>query len=440
MKTRSGAQRALRGQILYFTEDPGLIDAESHACGWVHHPDGILWIVDGHVHLVGNADQVLPKLPPKLDVERYPHHLLTPGFVDTHIHFPQTEMVASYGAQLLDWRETYAFPVEEKFGDSAYGRKIAAIFLDELLRNGTTTALVVGTVHPQSVDAFFTEAQKRKLRMIAGKVMMDRHAPKALCDSAEQSYNDSKALIQRWHGVERLKYAVTPRFAPTSTREQLNLAGQLLREYPGVYLHTHLAESQAERDWVEELFPEARDYMDVYDRAGLLSRHSIFAHGIYLRDEAYERLAQAGSSIAHCPTSNLFLGSGLLALDRLGRTGVHVALGTDVGGGTSFSMLQTLADAYKVQQLRGQSLDPFRALYLATLGGARALDMDDKIGSFLPGREADLIALDLHATPYLKFRTSQCKTLFETLFVLNTLGDDRVIDTTWVLGEVAHKR
>ena len=426
----------LRGQILYFVDDPADLGDDA----WVHHQDGMLWIEDGYVRACGDASEIAPQLPENIEITEYPHHILMPGFVDTHIHYPQTEIIAAYGTQLLEWLETYTFPVESKFGDEQYAGEVAEIFLDELLRNGTTTALVFGSVHKESVDAFFTAAQKRQLRMIAGKVMMDRNAPEYLRDTAEQSYKDSAELIQRWHGQDRLQYAVTPRFAPTSTPEQLNHAGKLLAEYPGVYLHTHLSENHSECDWVADLFPESKHYLDVYDQAGLLSQRSVFAHGIHLCDDACHRLAETGSSVAHCPTSNLFLGSGLIALDRLHKAGVKVGMGTDVGGGTSFSMLQTLADAYKVQQLRQQKLDPFRALYLATLGGARALDLDGVIGSFKPGNEADLIALDLHATPLIRYRTAHCKNLFETLFILNTLGDDRAIDTTWVLGEIAHRR
>jgi len=429
-------QKALRGQLLYFVDDP----ASAGEAAWVHHADGIVWIEHGRVRLADDAQHVLPQLPDGIEIETFAHHLLVPGFIDTHIHYPQTEMVAAYGERLLEWLETYTFPVERKFGDPDYAREIASIFLDELLRNGTTTALVFGSVHPESVDAFFAEAQRRKLRMIAGKVMMDRNAPEYICDEAEQSYRDSKALIERWHGVDRLQYAVTPRFAPTSSERQLDLAGRLLREHPGVYLHTHLAENREECAWVAELFPQAKHYLDVYDRAGLLSRRSVFAHGLHLCDDSCRRLRETGSAVAHCPSSNLFLGSGLFELDRLTEQGVHIGMGTDIGGGTSFSMLRTLADAYKIQQLRGHKLDPFRALYLATLGGARALDLEDRIGSFRTGCEADIIALDLHATPFLKFRTAQCGNLFETLFVLNTLGDDRAIAATWVMGEIAHRR
>jgi guanine deaminase len=427
---------ALRGQLLHFVDDP----AQAGDAAWEHFEDGLLWIEDGCIRRCGPARHLLHELPEGIEVEQFDHHLIVPGFIDTHIHYPQTEMIAAYGERLLEWLETYTFPVESKFGDEAYAEQVAQLFLDELLRNGTTTALVFGTVHPQSVDAFFRQAQKRRLRMIAGKVMMDRHAPAALCDTAHSSYEDSRALIERWHGVDRLQYAVTPRFAPTSSDRQLELAGQLLREYPGVYLHTHLAENPEECAWVGELFPQPKHYLDVYDRAGLLSRRSVFAHGIHLCDDACRRLGNTGSALAHCPSSNLFLGSGLFELDRMSAFGIHVGIGTDVGGGTSFSMLQTLADAYKVQALRGHKLDPFRALYLATLGGARALDLEDRIGSFRAGREADLCVLDLQATPLLAFRTAHCRNLFETLFVLNTLGDDRVIAQTRVLGDVAFRR
>ncbi|WP_432695265.1 guanine deaminase [Marinobacterium sp. YM272] len=432
----SQQQKAIRGAILDFIDDPALRADQA----WRYIEDGILWLENGRVKKTGSYDELFAELPESIELHEYTHHLILPGFIDTHIHYPQTEMIAAYGERLLEWLETYTFPVESKFGDEDYGHEIAAVFLDELLKNGTTTALVFGTVHPASVDAFFSEAQQRRLRMIAGKVMMDRNAPDFICDEAEQSYTDSRALIERWHGVDRLQYAVTPRFAPTSSDRQLELAGKLLQEYPDVYMHTHLAENVEECAWVAELFPRSKHYLDVYDQAGLLSERSVFAHGIHLCDEACDRLSTTGSAIAHCPTSNLFLGSGLFELDRLSEKGVQVGVGTDVGGGTSFSMFETLADAYKVQAMRGKKLDPFRALYLATLGGARALDLEGTIGNFEPGCEADFICIDLHATPFLKFRTERCRSLFETLFVLNTLGDDRLIDTTWVMGEIAHRR
>lgn len=432
----SNTSEAFRAAILYFVGDPFELGEEA----WHYHEDGVLWVEDGHIKAVGPAETLLPNLPKRVPLESFEHHLIIPGFVDTHIHYPQTEMIAAYGEQLLSWLNTYTFPTESKFADPAYCNDVAQVFLNELLRNGTTTALVFGSVHPQSVDAFFSAAQQRNLRMIAGKVMMDRNAPDYLQDTAEQSYRDCKALIKRWHGVDRLQYAVTPRFAPTSTPEQLKLAGRLLKEHPGVYLHTHLSENRDEIEWVKSLFPTAEHYLDVYDQAGLLSRRSVFAHGIHLCDDECKRLAHSGSAIAHCPTSNLFLGSGLFPLDQLQSAGVKIGMGTDVGGGSSFSMFRTLDEAYKIQQLRDHSLNPFQALYLATLGGARALDLDTCVGSLQSGYEADFSVLDLHATPLMGFRMPHCQSLQETLFALNTLADDRAIERTYAFGRCVHNR
>jgi guanine deaminase len=425
---------AYRARILHFLDEPSL----SGEAAWQYLEDGLLLVEQGRIKAVGPADMLLQGL--RVPVEHFPDHLILPGFVDCHIHYPQTEMIAAYGEQLLSWLNHYTFPTETKFSDPVYAAQVAKFFLGELLRNGTTTALVFGTVHPGSVDAFFTEAQKRGLRMIAGKVLMDRNAPPELCDSPESGYSDSRNLIERWHGRDRLQYAITPRFAPTSSAEQLQRAGELLREFPDVYMHTHLAENTDEVAWVKTLFPSARNYLDVYDNVGLLGRRSVFAHGVHLCDEECELLSRARSAIAHCPTSNLFLGSGLFDMARMQRLGVHVGLGTDVGGGTSFSLFRTLDEAYKIQQLRGHSLNPLQALYLATLGGARALDLEDQIGNFLPGKEADFIVLDLQATPLLKFRLPHCNSLSELLFVLNTLGDDRLVERTYALGECVHKR
>ena len=349
-------------------------------------------------------------------------------------------MVAAYGEQLLEWLNTYTFPVESKFSNPAYAREIAERFLNEMLRCGTTTALVFGTVHKESVDAFFQACEERNLRMIAGKVMMDRNAPDYLVDTPQSSYEDSKALIEKWHDKGRLRYAVTPRFAPTSTPEQLAKAGQLLQEHPGVYLHTHMSESANEVVWVEELFPECDHYLHTYDDAGLLGRRSVFAHCIHLNDEEWDRLEETQSNIAFCPTSNLFLGSGLFNLKRAVEQNIGVGIGTDIGGGTSFSILQTLGEAYKVQQLRGEKLTPFKAFYLATLGGAKALDMEDLIGNFQAGKEADFIILDKASTPLLEFRLQQCKSLMETLFVLAIMGDDRSISATYSAGELVHAK
>jgi guanine deaminase len=354
-------------------------------------------------------------------------------------------MIAAYGEQLLEWLSRYTFPTERKFQDKAYAQNVAAIFLTELLRNGTTTALVFATVFPESVDAFFEEADRRNLCMIAGKVMMDRNAPDFLTDTASSSYQESKRLIEKWHHQGRLRYAVTPRFAPTSSDEQLQLAAQLLSEFPDVYLHTHLSENVDEVAWVQELFPQCNGYLDVYDRAGLVGDRSIFAHGVQLTDAEFQRLSEAQSAIAFCPTSNLFLGSGLFKLEQAKSVHhpVKLGLGTDVGAGTSFSMLQTMNEAYKVAQLRRQKLSPFQALFLATLGGAKALRLDDKIGNFDVGKEADFVVLNLRATPIMAFRNAETlpnsiAELGDRVFSLIMMGDDRAVHATYILGELAY--
>lgn len=427
---------AYRGRILHFIDDPAVSGERSYE----YYEDGLLLVQDGYIRCLGDAEKLLPDVDSHIKVEHLPNHLLIPGFIDTHTHYPQAEMIGAYGEQLLGWLNQYTFPTEMKFADAHYAQTTAAVFLDELLRNGTTTAMVFGTVHPESVHAFFIESERRGLRMIAGKVCMDRNAPESLCDDANAAYRESRALIERWHGVARLQYAVTPRFAPTCSEQQLQRLGQLLTEYEGLYLHTHLAENVSEVDWVKALYPNARSYLGVYEQAKLLSRRSVFAHGVHLDDHDCEQLSRNGCAIAHCPTSNLFLGSGLFDLPKLERFKVNVGLGTDIGAGTSFSMLRTMDEAYKVQQLRGAKLDPFKALYLATLGGARALDLEGTIGNFVAGNEADFIALDLHATPLLRYRMPFCQSLKDVLFVLNTLGDDRVIARTYSLGKRVHTR
>lgn len=428
---------AYRASILHFVADPDAVAAEE---SFEYFDDGVLLVDEGHVVEVGEASVMLANLPVNCEVTEYADCLLMPGFVDTHIHYPQIEMIAAYGEQLLEWLNAYTFPTEAKFSDPAYAREIADRFLDELLRCGTTTALVFGSVHKQSVDAFFEASEARNLRMVAGKVMMDRNAPDDLIDTAESSYHDSKALIDKWHNKGRQRYAVTPRFAPTSSVEQLRKAGELLREHPDVYLHTHLSENENEVAWVKALFPECDGYLDTYDQAGLLGRRSVFAHCVHLTNAEWQRLAETQSNIAFCPSSNLFLGSGLFNLKRAVQENIGVGLGTDVGGGTTFSILQTLGDGYKALQLRGDKLTPFKAFYLATLGGARALDMEDKIGNFQSGREADFILLDKAATPLLKFRLAHCKSLFEELFVFAMLGDDRAIKASYAAGALVHKR
>ena len=432
----SNTRQAYRAAILHSLADPAVVGVEQ---SYQYFEDGILLIENGKVAQVGAAAELLPKLA-GVEIQHYRDALITPGFIDTHIHYPQTGMIASYGEQLLDWLNTYTFPTERQFADKAHASEVAAIFLKELLRNGTTTALVFGSVHPQSVDAFFEQAERLNLRMIAGKVLMDRHAPDYLTDTAESGYAQSKALIERWHGKGRLHYAVTPRFAPTSTSEQLDLAGKLLGEYPDLYMHTHLSENRKEIEWVKALFPERKGYLDVYDHHKLIGPRAVFAHGVHLCDEECARLAETGSAVAFCPTSNLFLGSGLFDLTKLEQHGVRVGLGTDVGAGTSFSQLQSLNEAYKVMQLQGRKLDPFKSLYLATLGGANALYLDDKLGNFLPGKDADFLVLDYNATPLMSYRMQQARSLDEKLFALTMLGDDRAVKETFAAGVSVHRR
>ncbi|WP_397378660.1 guanine deaminase [Pseudomonas sp.] len=428
--------KAYRAAILHSIADPAVVGVEH---SYEYFEDGMLVIENGLVAQVGHAADLLPTLK-GVEVTVYQDSLITPGFIDTHVHHPQTGMIASYGEQLLDWLNTYTFPTEQQFADKAHASDVAGIFLKELLRNGTTTALVFGTVHKQSVDAFFEAAERLNLRMIAGKALMDRNAPDYLTDTAESGYADSKELIERWHGKGRLHYAVTPRFAPTSTPEQLTLAGKLLGEYPDLYMHTHLSENRKEIEWVKALFPERKGYLDVYDHYKLIGPRAVFAHGVHLCDDECQRLADTGSAVAFCPTSNLFLGSGLFDLQKLEQHGVRVGLGTDVGAGTSFSQLQSLNEAYKVMQLQGKKLDPFKSLYLATLGGANALYLDDKLGNFANGKDADFVVLDYNATPLISYRMQHAKTLEEKLFALIMLGDDRAIKETFAAGQSVHRR
>ncbi|MBJ7549640.1 guanine deaminase [Marinomonas ostreistagni] len=429
--------KAWRSAILHCTANPAEVGTDQ---AFEYFEDGLLVEKDGIIQALGNAEEQITLLDSTIEVEHHPEALIVPGFVDTHIHYPQSDMIASYGEQLLDWLNNYTFPEESKFADKQYASDVAERFLAELLRNGTTTALVFGTVHKQSVDAFFEAALPLNLRMICGKVMMDRHAPDYLTDTPETAYEDSKELIERWHNHGRLHYAVTPRFAPTSTSEQLAAAGKLLSEYDDLYMHTHLSENRQECSWVQELFPDSKNYLDVYDQHQLLSERSVFAHGIHLCDQEYNRLSETGSAIAFCPTSNLFLGSGLFNLEKAELHKVNVGMGTDVGGGTSFSMFNTLNEAYKVIQMQGQNLDPIKSFYLATLGGAKALRLDGKVGNLAIGSEADFVIIDKHATPLLSKRLERAKDIKDTLFALMILADDRAIQATYAMGQCVHQR
>lgn len=402
--------------------------------------DGVLITEQGKIRWFGTWNDAQDHLPINIEIQHYPEQLIIPGMIDTHIHFPQTEMVGAYGEQLLSWLNTYTFPTEIQFKDKAYASEIAKFFVNELLKNGTTTALVFCTVHPESVDALFEAAAQQQMRLIAGKVMMDRHAPEALCDSADSSYDDSKALIEKWHGQGRALYAITPRFAPTSTPEQLERAGQLKAEHPDVYVHTHLSENKDEIAWVKDLFPAQKGYLDVYHHYGLTGQRSVFAHCVHLEDAEWQCMHETDSAIAFCPTSNLFLGSGLFPLNKTWQQQVKVGLGTDVGAGTSFSLLQTVNEAYKVQQLQGDKLSAYESLYHATIGGAKALDLDDKLGNFNVGKEADFVVLNIKPTALQQLRQSRSKSLEDSLFALFTMGDDRNVEATYIYGQKAYSQ
>lgn len=402
--------------------------------------DGLLLISNGRIVWYGRWREGKMRIPAGVCVCDYRGKLVVPGFVDAHLHYPQTEMLGAYGVPLLTWLQEYAFPAERRYAIASHARKMSAFFIRQLLRNGTTTAMVMGTVHPQSVDALFEEALKYNMRLIAGKVMMDRNAPIDLQDNADSSYMQSQALIERWHKRGRLLYAVTPRFAPTSTPEQLNAARRLCNEYSGTRLHTHLSENTEEIDWVKSLYPAHEHYTGVYNAHGLTGTGAVFAHCIHLEEQEWECLGGTGSAIAFCPGSNLNLGSGLFNLKNAWRYRIPVGIGTDIGGGTTFSLLQALNDAYKVLQLQGYSLSAWEAFYMITLGGARALGLEELVGNFDPGKEADFVVLDPAATPLLTLRYHNATSLAEKLFLLIALGDDRVIYRTYVDGHQVYER
>ena len=427
-------RQAYRASVVHCLADPG---EEAVATALEVFEDGLLIIEDGVVVIAGDAMSLLPDLPDAVPVTDYRGKLIVPGFIDCHVHFPQLDIIASYGEQLLDWLNRYAYPAEAAFADADHAREIAAVFLDELLKNGTTTALVFGTVHPHSADAIFEAAQSRGMRLIAGKVLMDINCPEELQDDPESAYADSKVLIERWHGKDRLGYAITPRFALTSSEEQLAAAGRLASEYPDVWIHTHLAENKAEVAEIAEQFPNSRSYLDVYDHFGLLRERAVFAHCLHMDDEDRQCLSTKGGAAAFCPTSNLFLGSGLFDLRAMRIANVRCGLGSDVGGGTSLSMLKTASEAYKVLHLQDQAMPAASALYLATLGAAEALYLDDKIGNFETGKEADFVVLDPAGTSISKRRTDVASTIEETLFALTMLADDRNIAATYVAGNQA---
>ena len=423
---------AYRGTIVHCLADPGERDAPS---AWECFDDGLLVVEEGRVTDVAPAEHLLPQLQGNTAVEDLSGKIIVPGFIDCHVHYPQLNIIASYGEQLLDWLNRYAYPEEQRFADFAYARDVAEDFIAELLRNGTTTAQVFATVHPHSADAVLEAAASRNLRLVAGKVLMDRHCPEPLRDDPEAGYADSRALIEKWHGNGRLGYAVTPRFALTSSEQQLHAAGRLAQEFPDVWVHTHLAENKQEVEAIAAEFGWSRSYLDVYDRFELVRERSVFAHCLHLDDADRDRMAARGAAAAFCPSSNLFLGSGLFDLQAIRSAGIRTGLATDVGGGTSLSMLRTMSDAYKVLHLQDQALPPLRALYLATLGAAEALYLDDYIGNFGKGKEADFVVLDPGESASTARRVADQASIEEQLFALMILGDDRNVSATYVLGQ-----
>jgi len=426
----------LRGRVLSFVTEPESADDRA---SYRYEEDGGILVRDGLIAAVGDFARVAAEGGEGVPVADHRPHLLMPGFIDAHVHFPQMQVIASYGAELLDWLNTYTFPEETKFRDTQHGRRIARLFLDETVRHGTTTVAAYCSVHRESADAFFAEALSREMRVIAGKVMMDRNAPDGLRDTPQSGYDDSKALIAEWHGKGRLHYAVTPRFAITSSPEQMEAAGALMREHPDLHMQTHLSENHAEIALTQELYPWSKDYTDVYAHYGLLGRKALFGHCIHLSEREADALSDTGSVAVFCPTSNLFLGSGLFDYHRYRRRPrpLHTALATDVGGGTSYSMLRTLDEGYKVIALQGEKLNPLAGFWQATLGNAKALSLEAHVGTLDAGTDADIVVLDAHATPAMSLRMETARTLAEELFLLQTMGDDRAVSAVYVAGKPA---
>ncbi len=425
--------RAIRGRLLTFLRAPNSMGDKA---SYRYIDDGIVVVKDGRVETVGPAADSA-SLSANMPVDHYPDALIMPGFIDPHIHYPQTQVIASYGAQLLEWLEKYTFVEEQKFSDPGHAARNAEFFLDELARNGTTTAVAYCSAHPSSAEALFAASHRRNVGMIAGTAIMNRNGPPGLLEPAREAITASRDLIRRWHGTGRQRYAVTPRFAITSTGEQLAEAGALLEEFPTVLMQTHLDENHNEIATVKALFPDDPSYTAVYGRFGLLGPRSLLGHCIHLEDSEVALLRDTDSVAVFCPTSNLFIGSGLFNYKRLDEAGVRIALATDVGGGTSYSMLRTAAEAYKVMQLQGQNLPAIAAFDLMTRRNAVALGLDGEIGAIAPGAFADLVVLDARATPAMAHRMEVTRDLEEELFVLMTMGDDRAVRQTYIAGQPA---
>jgi guanine deaminase len=418
----------LKGTVLRFPSSPFDGPPEEAA-----RLDEALLLRGGRIAAVGGAEKLRAEAP-DAETQDWSGHLLMAGFVDAHVHYPQTAIIASWGKRLIDWLNTYTFPEEMRFGDPEHARTVADRYLDLTRAAGTTTMCSFATIHPASVDAFFEAAEARGQRVVAGKTCMDRNAPDGLRDSAQSAHDDSAALLARWHGRGRASYAITPRFSPTSTPEQLEALGALWAAHPDVLMQTHLSEQLDEIAWVRGLFPQARDYLDTYEAHGLLGPNGVYGHAIHLEPRERDRLREVGAALVHCPTSNTFIGSGLFDMGARMAEGQRVGLATDTGGGSSFSMLRTMAAAYEIGQLTGTPLHPAQLLWLATVGSARALRLDDRIGTLAPGTEADVIAIDLASTPAIAQRHARAGDLWEAVFPTLMMGDDRAIAQVWIGG------
>lgn len=426
------SQKILRGRILTFHAEPQSPQDDS---AHLYIEDGALLIEAGMIIACDSYDRVCPLAGENVELIDHRPHLLMPGFIDTHLHFPQVQVIASWGAQLLDWLENYTFPAEARFVDPDHAARMAGHFFDQMIANGTTTSVAYCTSHKSSAEAYFTEAARRNMRVIGGKVLMDRNAPDNVCDTPQSGYDDTKALIADWDGKGRALYAITPRFAITSTPAQMEATAALVKEHPDCYIQTHLDENHAEIELTAQLYPDAPDYLGIYEQYGLLGPKMLLGHCIHMQPREIDVMIETKSRPVFCPTSNLFLGSGLFDYEGLRARGAICAVATDIGGGTSYSMLQTLNEGYKVLALRGQKLHPYRAFYWMTLGNALALGLEDKIGTLQPGTEADIIVLDARATPAMALRMEACQSLAEELFILQIMADDRAIAQTYVAGE-----
>lgn len=420
-----------RARLLWFFDEP---KSAEDSDAFTYLEDGALVVQNGMIDWVGDWN-ALPDAYQEYEYVDHRPHLITAGFIDPHLHFPQSQVVASYAGSLLEWLNNYTFIEEQRYGDDGFASRMADRFLDQLLAHGTTTAVAFASVHKASASALLEASEARNMRMVTGKVMMDRNAPDALLDTAQTGFDDTKALIDEWHGKGRVEVAITPRFALTSTEAQMEAAGALMREHPSCLMQTHLSENHAEIEAVETLFPNAKDYTDVYAHYGLLSHKSLMGHAIHLSQRERAALAESGAVSVFCPTSNLFLGSGFFDLAATKQAGQRYAIASDIGGGTSWSMLRTLDEGYKIHNSNGLRYHPLRSFYQATLGNALAIGMADKIGSLEAGKEADFVVLNCKATSAMALRAERTETLSEELFLLQTMGDDRAVDATYVAGE-----